>query len=70
MLQTEAVREMTNGANYPFADSLWRVSVERYHALIEAGAFTEDDPVELLQGWIVKKMPPKTKTHRCNPFIV
>lgn len=36
---------------------LWRCSVEQYHAMIQAGILTEDDPVELLEGWVVTKMP-------------
>jgi Uma2 family endonuclease len=36
---------------------VWRFSVDDYHRLIELGAFTEDDPVELLEGWLVPKMP-------------
>ena len=48
----------------PFAEamselpfSLWRFSVAQYEAMIDAGILTENDPVELLEGWIVKKMP-------------
>lgn len=36
---------------------VWRFTVEQYHRLIDAGELTEDDPVELLEGWIVPKMP-------------
>lgn len=36
---------------------IWRFTVAEYHHLIEAGGLTEDDPVELLEGWIVPKMP-------------
>lgn len=36
-----------------------RFTVEEYHRLIDAGILTEDDRVELLEGWIVPKM-----THR------
>lgn len=32
-------------------------SVDEYHRMIEAGVLTEDDPVELLEGWIAPKMP-------------
>lgn len=32
-------------------------SVDEYHRLIDAGVLTEDDNVELLEGWIVPKMP-------------
>lgn len=45
----------------PFAKTipytLWRFSVEQYHAMLEAEILTENDPVELLEGWIVQKMP-------------
>lgn len=36
---------------------LWRASVAQYHAMIRAGVFSDDDPVELLRGWLVEKMP-------------
>lgn len=35
---------------------LWRVSVERYHEMIEAGTLTENDRLELLEGFLVEKM--------------
>lgn len=35
---------------------IWRLSVERYHALIASGALTEDDNLELLEGYLVEKM--------------
>lgn len=38
---------------YPVA----RFTVDEYHQLIQMGVLTEDDPVELLEGWIVPKMP-------------
>jgi Uma2 family endonuclease len=36
---------------------LRRFTVEEYHRMIRAGILTEDEPVELLDGWIVIKMP-------------
>src|SRR5437899_1616829 len=36
---------------------LQRISVDQYHRMIASGALTEDDPVELLEGWLVAKMP-------------
>ena len=36
-----------------------RFSVAEYHKLIDAGILTEDNPVELLEGWIVPKMTRK-----------
>jgi Uma2 family endonuclease len=37
---------------YPIA----RFSVEKYHQMIQAGLFSEDDRYELLDGWLVAKM--------------
>src|SRR5687768_14280262 len=37
--------------------ALWRISVEQYHAMIAAGILLDDDPVELLDGLLIKKMP-------------
>lgn len=33
-----------------------RFTVEEYHALMETGLLTDDERVELLEGWIVPKM--------------
>lgn len=33
-----------------------RFSVAQYHRMIESGAFTEDDRLELIEGWVVKQM--------------
>lgn len=38
-------------------DFIWRLSVEQYHKMILADILTEDDPVELLEGMLVTKMP-------------
>jgi hypothetical protein len=35
---------------------IYRLTVAQYHAMAEAGILGEDDPVELLEGWLVKKM--------------
>jgi Uma2 family endonuclease len=40
-------------------DSIWRLSVDQYHAMIDAGILTADDPVELLHGWLVTKTSKK-----------
>ena len=42
---------------------LWRWSVEQYHEMVRTAIISEDDPVELLEGWIVKKMT-KSPRHR------
>lgn len=36
---------------------LRRFSVPEYHRMIDAGVFAKDDRFELLDGWIVSKMP-------------
>ena len=41
---------------------LHRFSVREYHDLIAKGAFRETDPVELLEGFLVVKMP-RTPAH-------
>lgn len=37
-----------------------KFTVDEYHRLIQIGLLTEDDPVELLEGWIVPKIPRNT----------
>ncbi|UBF25452.1 Uma2 family endonuclease [Kovacikia minuta CCNUW1] len=44
-------------------EPVWRFSVAQYHQMIRLGILTEDDPVELLEGWLVYKMP-KNPPHR------
>jgi Uma2 family endonuclease len=41
---------------------IYRLTVAQYHAMARAGILTEDDPVELLEGWLVWKMT-KQKPH-------
>lgn len=48
---------------------IWRLSVEQYHAMIQAGILTEDDPVELLEGWLVTKMPKNPKHSLATQLI-
>lgn len=45
------------------ADPIWQLSVDQYHQMIQTGILTDDDPVELLAGWLVTKMP-KNPPHR------
>lgn len=44
-------------------DPIVRLSVEQYHEMIRAGILTADDQVELLEGWLVAKLPKKPQ-HR------
>jgi len=38
-------------------DPIWQLSIGQYHQMIELGILTDDDPIELLEGWLVTKMP-------------
>ena len=40
---------------------IWRLSVDQYHAMIDADILTADDPVELLEGWLITKMSKKPR---------
>lgn len=44
---------------------IWRLSIEQYHQMIDTGILTDDDPVELLEGWLVTKMA-KNPRHRLS----
>lgn len=46
----------------PLNAYLRRFTVDEYHRMIDAGILTENDPVELLEGWVRYKMP-RTPTH-------
>ena len=50
-------------------DLIWRLSIDQYHAIIQAGILTDDDSVELLEGWLVFKMP-KNPPHRATTRLV
>jgi len=46
---------------------IYQLSVEQYHELLRAGVLSDDDRVELLNGWMVPKMsnnpPHSAATH-------
>lgn len=44
-------------------EPIWRFSIDQYHKMIQSGIITNDDPVELIEGWIIQKMP-KNPPHR------
>ncbi|NJO51304.1 MAG: Uma2 family endonuclease [Leptolyngbyaceae cyanobacterium RM2_2_4] len=50
-------------------EPVWRFSVEQYHQMIQLGILAEDDPVELLEGWLVHKMP-KNPAHRAATKLI
>ena len=43
-------------------DPIYRITVAQYHEMIHSGILTDDDPVELLEGWLVTKMS-KNRRH-------
>jgi len=50
-------------------DLILRLSIEQYHAIIQAGILTDGDSVELLEGWLVFKIP-KNPPHRATTRLV
>lgn len=50
-------------------DLILRLSIEQYHAMIQSGILTDDDSVELLEGWLIFKMP-KNPPHRATTRLV
>lgn len=48
---------------------VWPLRVDQYHQMIATGVLTEDDPVELLTGWLVPKMP-KNPAHRLSTQLL
>jgi hypothetical protein len=51
------------GSTIPSDYFYYRFSVPQYHALVERGILSDDDPVELLDGLLVRKMG-KNAPHR------
>ncbi|MCL1470784.1 Uma2 family endonuclease [Argonema antarcticum] len=51
------------------SDLIWRLSLDRYHSMIKNGILTDEDPVELLEGWLVFKRP-KNPPHRAATRLV
>lgn len=56
-VSTKAIPQTVASPLIPLPDFVWRLSVEQYHKMINTGILTEDDPVELLEGILVTKMP-------------
>src|SRR4051812_17926800 len=51
------VLETAPAATVPGRREAYLFTVEQYHHMIRHGILKEDDPVELVEGWVVKKMP-------------
>src|ERR1700687_4696306 len=39
----------------PSTVSIYQLTVEKYHQMVNTGIISEDEPVELLKGWLVRK---------------
>ncbi len=50
---TTAVKQDRTIPQYP----IYRLSIAQYHAMIDAGILVADDPVELVEGWLILKEP-------------
>lgn len=53
----------TSVPSNPRGEPLFRLSVEQYHAMIDARVLSKVDPVELLEGVLIHKIPKKPR-HR------
>jgi Uma2 family endonuclease len=51
------------------ASSIARFTVDQYHRMIRSGVLAEDQAVELLDGWLITKMP-KNPQHRIATHLV
>ena len=49
--------------------TIWRMSVDRYHRMIDSGLLGEDDHLELLDGVLVDKMPGNPKHQSATDLI-
>lgn len=56
-VSTNAIPQPAAASPLPLPDLVWRFSTQQYHEMIGKGILTEDDPVELLEGILVTKMP-------------
>src|SRR5438105_6396863 len=64
-ISTQAVPASVRPAPGVPEDLIWRLTVDQYHQMVARGILTDDDPVELLEGWLVSKMT-KNPAHRAS----
>src|SRR5689334_15579640 len=57
ILRSAKLARTTDGSIVIPFDLVWPLSVVQYHKMIREGILTEDDPVELIEGVLVAKMP-------------
>jgi Uma2 family endonuclease len=54
----------------PRNDLLWRMSVDTYHDLVDAGTFAPDEDVELIHGYVVKKKLKSPLHAKANQWLL
>jgi hypothetical protein len=57
LIREKAMSILVGNPSLPPPFPVHRFSVDEYHQMIQEGILQEDDPVELLDGWIAQKMP-------------
>jgi Uma2 family endonuclease len=67
---TQKVPNSTPELALPGKDRLWRMSVETYHELVEAGTFGPEEDVELIHGYVVRKMPKNPLHAKANQWLL
>jgi Uma2 family endonuclease len=67
--RAQTAARLENASDLISPDALWRFTVDQYHSMIRSGILDEDDPVELLHGWLMAKMP-KNPQHRLATQLV
>jgi Uma2 family endonuclease len=51
------------------SSDIFRLSVEKYHEMIRTGVLTDDDPIELIEGVLVFKMPKDEPHNVCVTLV-
>ena len=69
MVTSDTVTRIERSATAVPPDPVLRLSVEQYHTMVLTGILTADDPVELLEGWLILKMP-KTPLHSATTRLI
>lgn len=69
MLMHKPVPEQSSISSPIPTDPIWRLKVGQYHEMIRTGILADEDPVELLEGWLVTKLP-KNPPHRIATQLI
>lgn len=50
-------------------EPIWQLTIDQYHEMCRLGILGEDDPIELLDGWLVTKMMKKPPHSEATELI-